>query len=301
MDRRPPPIELKQLRAFRIVADELHFARAARRLGIAQPPLSQQIKRLEQTLGYRLFDRGTRKVELTPAGAALAEVVDEVMAGLAAGLDRVGQVAAGHAGRLSIAFTPTTALLVLPRVVGAFRARFGTVELDLADLLPEAISNGLRTGQIDVALAREPVALPGVEVILLSTEPFVAVLPTGHPMAADDATFRLEGLAKDPFILVPPGKASHTLARMLALCEEAGFAPYVVQEAPGWQTAISLVGSGLGVSILPESVVSLGLPGIVYRRIDSPIQSQCCLLCRAGDDRPMVRNFIASAVAATAS
>lgn len=299
MSDRPPAIELRQLHAFRIVAEELHFARAARRLGMAQPPLSQLIKRLEQSLGYRLFDRGTRKVELTPAGAALAEVTDAVMERLAAGLDRVGEIAGGRAGRLSVAFTPTTALRILPVVVGGFRARFGNVELSLSELLPEAIANGLGSGQIDVALAREPASTPGLELIPIWTEPFVAVLPSGHPAAADEAGFRLASLEKDNFILFPPGKASHTVERMLALCEEAGFAPSVGQRAPGWQTAISLVGSGLGVSILPESVVSLHLPGIVYRRIDSAIQSQCCLLCRANDDRPMVRNFVATAIEAT--
>ena len=266
MSDRPPAIDLRQLHAFRIVADELHFARAARRLGMAQPPLSQLIKRLEQSLGYRLFDRGTRKVELTPAGVALVEVTDAVMERLSAGLDRVGEIAGGRAGRLAIAFTPTTALRILPVIVGEFRERFGNVELSLSELLPEAIANGLESSQIDVALAREPAAAPGVELIPVWTEPFVAVLPSGHPAAADGAGFRLEALAKDNFILFPYGKASHTVERMLALCEEASFAPNVVRK-PGSQTAISLVGSGWRL----DPAGKRGQPafaGIVYRRVD---------------------------------
>jgi DNA-binding transcriptional LysR family regulator len=293
-ERRPPPIELRQLYVFRVVADELHFGRAAERLGIAQPPLSQQIKRLEEVIGARLFERDTRKVSLTPAGAALVEVADRLLAQLSAGIERVAQIEAGQAGRLAIGFTPTTALRILPRVVGAFRENFARVDMDLSELLPDVMREALFSSQIDVALVREPAEVDGIEIVPLTTESFVAVLPTDHPMADTAKPFALADMAHDPFVLFPRDNSSVGLAKMLAVCAEVGFVPHVVQEAPGWQTAISLVGSGLGVSILPESVVSLQLPGIVYRRIESAIRSQVSLLCRVGEERPMVRNFIAS-------
>jgi len=290
--KRPPPIELRQLHAFRVVAQELHYGRAAERLGIAQPPLSQLIKRLERALGCKLFDRDTRRVELTPAGAALYGLATSLLALLNAGIERVGEIASGRAGRLSIGFTPTTALRILPRVVRAFRGEYGGVEIILSELLPDAMRDGLLTEQIDIALMREPTPVAGIDVIVIADEPFVAVLPIGHALADPALPFRLEALAGDPFVLFPRDQTSQGLAQTFALCAEAGFMPDVVQEVPGWQTAISLVGSGLGVSILPESVISLHLPGIAYRSIVSPIRSRICLLHRTGDDRPMVRNFI---------
>jgi DNA-binding transcriptional LysR family regulator len=297
MDRRLPPVELRQLHAFRIVAEELHFTRAAIRLGMAQSPLSQKIRRLEEVIGARLFDRGTRKVELTPAGVALVELTDRLFAQINAGVERVAQIAAGQAGRIAVGFTPTTALRILPPVVDAFRRAFAAVEIDLSELLPDALRDALLASQIDVALVREPAEVEGLEWADVIAEPFVAILPAAHPMADGAAPFRLAALARDPFVLFPSDSASRGLAKTLALCAEAGFSPHVVQEVPGWQTAISLVGSGLGVSILPESVVSLQLPGIVYRRIDSAIRSQVRLVYRAGEARPMIRNFIASGTA----
>lgn len=291
--KRPPPIELRQLHAFRVVAQELHYGRAADRLGIAQPPLSQMIKRLEQVLDCKLFDRDTRRVELTPAGVAFRDMADAVLARLHAGIERVGEIASGEAGRLAVGFTPTTALHILPRVVRAFRGEYAGVEIILSELLPDAMRDRLLTEQIDIALMREPTPVDGIEAIAISDEPFVAVLPGGHALADPAVPFRLEALAGEPFVLFPRDQASQGLPQTLALCAEAGFVPDVVQEVPGWQTAISLVGSGLGVSILPESVISLHLPGIAYRSIASPIRSRSCLLRRTGDDRPMVRNFIA--------
>jgi DNA-binding transcriptional LysR family regulator len=216
---------------------------------------------------------------------------------LSAGLERVREIATGDAGRLSVGFTPTTALRFLPLLVSSFRQEFAGVDLGLVELHPDAMRDGLLAREIDVSLIREPTAVPGLEIVPIVEEPFVAVLPVGHKMADPSTPFSLAGLRHDPFVLFPRDEASGGLAKMLALCAEAGFTPRIVQEAPGWQTAISLVGSGLGVSILPESVVSLQLPGITYRLIASVIRSQTCLLCREDDRRPMVRNFIACGAA----
>lgn len=293
MDWKPPPrIDLRQLHAFRVLAKELHFGRAAEKLSISQPPLSQQIKRLEAAIGCALFVRDTRHVQLTPAGVALAEIADTVLAQLHAGLEAVRAVAGGSAGRLAIGFTSTTALRCLPLLVSAFRARFAQIELELIELWPDAMRVALLTGEIDVALLRDPAPWPGLVVMPVAEERFVAVLPSGHRLAEAGTAFRLRDLSGDPFVLFPRDHASQGLAKMLDLCAQAGFTPRIVQEVPGWQTAISMVGSGLGVSILPESVVSLQLPGISYRPIDSTMRSSACLLFREDEDRPMVRNFI---------
>jgi DNA-binding transcriptional LysR family regulator len=291
MSLRPPHVELRHLHAFLVVAEELHFGRAATRLGIAQPPLSQQIKRVEEAVGQRLFDRDTRNVSLTPAGEAFAEAARSVLQQLSAGVARARDVGAGEAGRLAVGFTPTTALRLLPRLVPAFRAQHPKIEVELIELMPAPLLEGLRTGQIDAAILRDPTPMPDILPTLLHEESYVAVLPAAHPAAADPR-FHLGDLAGDPFILFPNNAESQTVARVFGLCAEAGFVPRGVQQVPGWQTAIAMVGSGVGVTILPESVENLRLPGIVYRRIESPIRSQIAALRRACDERPMVAVFI---------
>jgi DNA-binding transcriptional LysR family regulator len=291
--QRPPPIELRHLHAFLIVAEELHFGRASERLGISQPPLSQQIRRVEEAIGHRLFDRDTRNVVLTPAGEAFVQTARAVLDRLATGVARARDIATGEGGRLSVGFTPTTALRLLPRIVPAFRAAYPKVEIDLAEMLPAPLIDALRLGRIDVAIMRDPSPADGLAATVLHTESYVAVLPDGH-RHADTEPFALADLADDPFILFPQGAESQSVARVFALCAEAGFAPRAAQQVPGWQTAISLVGSGMGVTILPESVENLQLPGIVYRRIASPIRSIIAAVRRAGDERPMLTGFIAS-------
>jgi len=281
MSLRPPHVELRHLHAFLVVAEELHFGRAATRLGIAQPPLSQQIKRVEEGVGQRLFDRDTRNVSLTPAGAAFVETARAVLQQLSAGIARARDVGAGEAGRLAVGFTPTTALRLLPRLVPAFRAEYPKIEVELIELMPAPLLEALRSGT----------PMPDILPTLLHEESYVAVLPAAHPGAADPR-FHLSDLTGDPFILFPNNAESQTVARVFGLCAEAGFVPRGVQQVPGWQTAIAMVGSGVGVTILPESVENLQLPGIVYRRIESPIRSQIAALRRAGDERPMVTAFI---------
>jgi len=291
--QRPPPIELRHLHAFLIVAEELHFGRASERLGISQPPLSQQIRRVEDAIGHRLFDRDTRNVVLTPAGEAFVQTARAVLERLSSGVARARDIATGQGGRLSVGFTPTTALRLLPRIVPAFRAAHPRVEVDLVEMMPAPLVDALRLGRIDVAIMRDPSPAEGLAATILDTESYVAVLPEGHVQAAD-APFALADLAADPFILFPHSEESQSVARVFALCAEAGFVPRAAQQVPGWQTAISLVGSGMGVTILPEAVENLHLPGIVYRRIASPIRSVIAAVRRAGDERPMLTGFIAS-------
>ncbi|MBO9499078.1 MAG: LysR family transcriptional regulator [Novosphingobium sp.] len=296
MSLRPPNVEVKHLHAFLVVAEELHFGRAAVRLGIAQPPLSQQIKRVEEAIGHRLLDRDTRNVSLTPAGEAFAETARSVLQQLSAGIVRARDVAEGEGGRLSIGFTPTTALRLLPRVIPPFRAEHARVTVELVELMPAVLVEALSVDQIDVAIMRDPTPAPGLAATVLHEESYVAVLRADHPRA-EAADFRLADLARDPFILFPTHAESQTVAKVTGLCAEAGFVPRGVQQVPGWQTAIALVGSGMGATILPESVENLSLPGIVYRRIASPIRSAIAAVRRESDARPMVLGFIAASAA----
>ncbi|MBJ7439510.1 MAG: LysR family transcriptional regulator [Sphingopyxis sp.] len=293
---RPPHIEIRHLHAFLVVAEELHFGRAATRLRIAQPPLSQQVKRVEEVIGHRLFDRDTRNVSLTPAGEAFVETAHAVLRRLAVGIERARDIGEGQAGRLIVGFTPTTALRLLPRIVPPFRDAHPRIVIDLLEMLPAPLIEALRIGQLDTAIMRDPSPLPGLIATILFAEDYVAVLPADHRSATGES-FALDDLANDPFILFPAGAESQSVARVFGLCAEVGFIPRKVQEVPGWQTAIALVGSGMGVTILPESVENLRLPGIVYRRIKSPIRSQMAALRREDDGRPMVADLIDASLA----
>jgi DNA-binding transcriptional LysR family regulator len=294
--RLPPALDLRTLRAFLVVAEELHFGRAASRLAMAQPPLSQLVRRLEEAVGHSLFLRDTRKVELTPAGRALVALARDLFARLDGGLKHVQSVGRGEAGRLVVGFTPTVALHLLPLVVRRFRDVYPAVEVGLFEMLPDPLHDALSNRSIDVAMLREPSTDSDARIIPLFNEPFVAALPATHHLADKADPFDLSSLRGEPFVLFPHDRGSKNLAKILALCAEASFLPRVVQEVPGWQTAISMVGAGIGVSILPESVTVLHLPGVVYRRIDSDIQSAIALMIRPDDDRPMIENFVQSSV-----
>ena len=290
-----PDLSLAQLHAFAAVAEELHFGRAAARLNMAQPALSQQIRRLEAGLDCRLFARDTRNVALTDAGRALLEVARRMLGDAAEGVDRVRRIEAGAAGLLTIGFTATTALTVLPVLVKAHRLRFPRIELQLIELLPEPLVEQLRSRHVDLALAREMFPDAEIATLTLLPEPFVAVLPSGHDLARGNAPVDAADLRDEPFILFPHDRVSGSNARVLDICAEAGFSPRRAQEAPGWHTAVSLVGTGLGVSILPACVASLALDGVAFRPLASHHRSTVMLLSRKADDRAAISHFLETA------
>ena len=293
---RRPELSLKLLHTFMALARELHFGRAAESLGMAQPALSQQIRRVEQIVGCLLLDRDTRNVQLTPAGALLRDMAEHILAEASRGLDQVRRAGRGETGTLTIGFTATTSLHELPSIMQAHRARFPDVETTLVELLPDALVEMLLGSHIDAGLARELLPHAGMTSVPLRYEPYVVVLPSNHPAAQHEDEIALESLCDEAFILFPRDQASGNVACILETCAASGFVPRIVQEAPSWQTAVSLVGSGLGVTILPECTSSLALPGVVYRRIDSPRRSQIMLVHRTADKRPLVCHFLETAL-----
>lgn len=288
-------MELRHLRYALAVAEHRHFGRAARALGIQQPPLSQQIKALETELGVRLFDRTGRGVELTSAGEAfLPEAARAVEhAGRAASDAR--RAGRGEAGRLVLGFVGSATYSVLPGILRAFRARYPLVELVLRESPTAGQLTGLRDGALDLGLVRPP--LPGgdadlVDVATVVREPFVAVLPPDHRLAGA-ATLALAELADEPFVLFPRtlGRGLHD--QITLLCHHAGFQPTVVQEAVEMQTIVALVAGGLGVSLVPASVRRLGRDDVVFRPVEPSTRvAMLALAWRRDDTRPTTRNLI---------
>lgn len=258
-------MELRQLRYFLALAEECHFGRAAARLHVAQPALSQQIKQLERELGTALFLRSTRHVELTEAGRYLTEYARTLVTEAERARVHMTELATGRAGRVSVGFIGTATYDVLPRVARAVRARLPGIVLDLrGELLTPQLVDGLLTGTYDLAVSRAGLAeTEGVNVTPLRTEPLVAVLPAHHPLAADRQV-SLRALAREPFVIHPSQPRSAMYDRALSACGRAGFQPSSLTEVGETATLVVLVAAGHGVALVPQSVQSLRLDGVTY-------------------------------------
>jgi DNA-binding transcriptional LysR family regulator len=290
-----PELSLPQLHAFVVLAEELHFGHAATRLGVAQPPLSQQIRRLEDKVGYALFSRQAGRVALTPAGRELLPVAQHALTNLADGLVAARQIGSGRAGQLRIGFSASLALTVLPGLLRNFRERFPAVHLDIHEMTTTPQLAALHDRTIDIGLLREPSADDaelGFETIL--AEPFVVVLPSAHPLATQRAV-RVEQLADSPFVLLPRAVGPQLYDQITSLCNVAGFMPQVVQHAVEWQTVCALVETGLGVSMAPESIRRIRLKGVAFRRIEpNTARTRVAVAWRKRDPSPLVARLLAT-------
>lgn len=286
------PLELRHLRYFVAVAEELHFGRAAQRLGMAQPPLSQQIQRLEQIIGARLFERTSRRVQLTDAGNALLPDARRLLAGAAAALLAARRAGRGEQGELRVAFAATVMFLALPEIIRAFRDRFPGVHLDLREMPTGPQLAGIKAGEIDIGFVREPEPDPELDIVTVMREPLRIAVPKGHPLASR-ATISVRHLADEPFVLFPAELAPGLHAQVMALCRAAGFTPRVVEESRELYTSVSLVEAGIGVSILPASVEKLGWRGVRYRAIPSAsAETRIAAAWRKDRGRPVVEAFM---------
>ncbi|MGD9902215.1 MAG: LysR substrate-binding domain-containing protein [Vicinamibacterales bacterium] len=288
-----PEPTLRQLQAFRAVADELHFGRAAARLAVSQPALSVQIRQLEGTLGVRLLDRHTRQVVLTDAGRALDEAARRVLRDVEAAVDAARQAHAGQVGVLRVGFGPTLMLSSLAHAVRSFRLRHPAVRVDLRELPTTDQVQALVAGDLDVGFVRGAEADPRLHVERLAREPLVIALPRDHPGAAA-ARLPLRALAREPWVLFPRAIAPQLHETVIRLCREAGFTPGVVQESREVYTTVGLVGAGVGVTIVPETVQRMAWDGVVYKSI--PRASVPLAMVRpSGPVRPVVEAFLAVA------
>jgi DNA-binding transcriptional LysR family regulator len=290
-------MELRHLRAFVAVAEELHFGRAARRLGVAQPPLSQLIRRLERDLGVALFTRTNRRVALTEAGAVLLPEARRIARDAEAAVDLVRRAQRGEVGRLTLGFVGSATDAVLPAILRAYRAECPEVMLDLRQLTSTEQAAALRAGALTAGLLRPPLdpthaaALAG-ETLL--REPLVVALPHDHRLAGRGRV-ALKDLAGEPWILYPRERQPATYDQILAACRRAGFAPRVVQEAVEMQTIAGLVAAGLGVSLVPASVAGLRPAGVVYRPLPYPAPFvELTIAWRRDDDSALLAGFLAT-------
>jgi DNA-binding transcriptional LysR family regulator len=284
-------IELRHLRYFLAVAETLHFSRAAKRLGIAQPPLSQQIKRLEQLLGHALFERTTRGVKLTLAGQLLAKRARSTLEKVDEDLSQVRRLGRGEEGTLTVGFSGSVMFTELPAAIQSYRRRYPKVELRLRELVTTAQIAALLNGTLDLAFLRDGDPTEGIRIATLLKEKYVAVLPEAHPLA-QRRSLSVKALEGEPFIMFARRMGPLAYDRTIACCERSGFRPNIVQDAPQWLTLVRLVAAGLGVSLAPACVARVAMPGAVYREMNAPCRTSIDLGVKVGVESVLAKNFI---------
>lgn len=257
-------MEIRQLKLFIAVAEELHFGRAALRLHIAQPPLSQQIKQLERELGVRLFERTTRAVNLTSAGEALLIQAKRVIAAVAEAELATRAGGLGKYGRVRVGFAGAATRHLLPRLALEVKARHPNIELELqGNLYANAAQEALAHREIDLGFVRLPFNIPGLQYRAIEEETLFCLLPEDHAMAGRHS-IAVSDLRDESFVTFPRDAGSTLRTITNKVCWDAGFNPKVVQEAPDSYTIHAMVAAGQGISIALSSTTNINQPGVVY-------------------------------------
>lgn len=296
-------MELRHLRYFVAVAEEGHITRAAERLGMQQPPLSQQIKAIERELDVQLFRRKARGVELTDAGAAFLNDARAMLLQLDQAFETTRRAARGEQGRLCVGVTSTAPFHPLvPRAIRAFREACPMVSLTLEECLSNELVERLRDERMDAAFIRTSLSdRDGLVVHELIEEPMVVALPGTHALVRSgrETAIPFQRLANETFILYgPPGTGMYDAT--IAACHAAGFNPRVgnlgasTQQAPRITSTLSLVSAGLGISFVPASLRRMNMDGVVYRTVKGAAQPKAVLslACRRGDPSAVVKQFV---------
>lgn len=258
-------LDLKTLKCFVVLAEELHFGRAADRLHISQPPLSLKIRALEADLGLQLFQRSSRRVELTHSGRILLTEARRVLSDAEQLVRLAAALELGEAGTLAIAFNALLAYRLMPQLVSTFSERYPQVKVTLHEMVSSEQVVALLEHQIDVGLLRPPLP-PGFRTLSLGSEEMVVFLPAKHPLTKLERV-PLASLAGEPMLMFSPGESSYLHNLTMEMCTEAGFAPVVRQETRHIHAIVALVGTGMGLALLPASAGFIHMDGIAIRRL----------------------------------
>ena len=287
-------MELRHLRYFLAVAQELNFTRAARRLNIAQPPLTQQIKALEAELGVTLFDRSSYRIQLTEGGRAFAAEVERILGEVRNAVLIAKRAARAAVGQVRVGFTESASFN--PRVTSAFRSfrsAYPDIEVSLEERQSTELAVGLREGRIDIAFLRPPLKKEdGLRLHLLEEEEMVVAVPSGHPLAKRKEIALVE-LEAETFILYPRAVRPGLADAVVSACEKVGFTPRVEQYAPQMSSTINLVAASLGISVVPRSMRELQPHAVSYLRLRGcPVHALLGIAHRADEASVAVLKFV---------
>ncbi|MCD6079455.1 MAG: LysR substrate-binding protein [Ramlibacter sp.] len=286
----------RSLQAFLVVAEELHFGRAARRLHMSQPPLSQQIRQFEHEVGASLFTRTTRSVQLTPAGRLLFERGRQLLADGEAAARAAQRLARGEAGRMTLGFTHSTVYEVLPRALQAFRGRYPDVELELKQFTSGLLVEGVRAGRVDAALVRFSPSMqdPELRSTIIARDPMLLVMPSDHPLA-ELAAVPVDALHGLPFVGYSAEDSRYFHDLVEALFARHGVRPEVVHTS-FLPTLVALVEARMGVALVPAPAVPRGAGALVARPLagvaDGLDRADLHCVLRSDNANPVVRSFV---------
>jgi DNA-binding transcriptional LysR family regulator len=260
-------VELRHFRYFVAVAEELHFGRAAQRLHISQPPLSQQIAALEKEIGVSLLRRTSRSVELTEAGRRFLQEARETLALARSAVDMARRAARGEVGRIQVGFVPACG--VIPTAIRRFLRRFPEVQVTLRSMASAEQLEAVRLGRLDVGFVHLPIAVPGLESELVESHQLMVALPARHRLAGR-RTIPWRALQGETFIGFPRAAAPGAYDVLMGRLREAGLVPHVVHETDSLLARLRMVGAGVGVSLLPAYALNFDHPGVSLRPLGKP-------------------------------
>lgn len=263
-------MEFRHLRYFLVLAEELHFGRAARRLAISQPPLSMNIQQLEASVGARLLDRNSKSVQLTPAGRAFVPQARALLDQALQAARLAKDVAEGMAGSLQVGFVGTMLYRGLPPLLQRFQAQHPRLRVTLRELSSSDQLIELAQDRLDVGFVHTTRVPPGLSQILVSSQPFVACLPAAHPLARQGGALAPAQLRGEPFAMVSRAVSPDYHDRIVALCNDCGFSPDVRYELRHWLSVVSLVAQGMGCAIVPQAMAESALAGAVFLPLATP-------------------------------
>lgn len=280
-------MEMHQIRYFVAVAEELHFGRAANRENVSQPPLSLQIKKLEEELGVALFERTKRRVSITEAGLAFLPQARAVLAALVEGREAALKAFRGETGLVTVGFVHSASVSCIPSLIGPFRRAFPGIEIEFREMAVSEQIDALMSGTIDLGIVRPPVREPAISSFTLVRENFCIAVPLGHRLAGRKSVDLAE-LDQESFVFYPRHRSPEFYRQLVNMCASAGFTPNVAVEANTMFTAVGLVGTGAGIAIVPQCIAVLGIPSVAYINLNTG--SEKAELCIAYHDGRISRS-----------
>ncbi len=285
-------MELRHLKYFVAVAEEMHFGRAAKRLHIAQPPLSQQIMNLEDELGVKLFDRTRRAIQMTDAGIYFLKEAQQLLLHVEQAAETARRIYRGQAGRLIVGFVGSVIHTFLPEGLRVFRERFPDVELVLQELNTAEQIKSLHARRIDVGFLYQAAKDSLLTSQLLTQAPLMVALPKKHPLSGRKS-LHIGELAREPFIANTRSSEPVVRDAFISMCHSAGFSPRIAQEAGHVHTVLGLVASGLGACILPDFIKNIRRPGVQYIPLaGSPPSVKLAVVWRSDNSSILVKSFV---------
>ncbi len=287
-------MELRHLRYFIAVAEELHFSKAAKRLNISQPPLSYQIAQLEEEVGVKLLNRTNRSVELTAAGENFLEDIYHLFNTLDRACDDARRIDRGEEGKLIIGFSGSWSSKLL-KFLRFYRSKFPNIKVLLHQSSTSDQVQGLHNKQIDVGILAPPIDSELINLSTIHRVPFYAALPLSHSLAQEDSALDLLELKEQPFIMSPRKIGPGYYDTIISMCHRAGFSPHIIQEAEGVFTILTLVSAEIGVSLVSELALEHPKEGVVFRKLkDNTVKMELSLACRKDEKSPIIHSFLST-------